>query len=264
MSNASIEWQRWGSPTFDPNKNLVSRTGASPVLTESDPRAFSNVLAYWSIFSDKSDYIGRQREVLDGGRRGNEICTQAEKDSGDADLHLWGCVPWSAAFISYIMQTGGIDQREFSRGSAHVSYVNFLLREGQREPIFNAHEANDYTPQVGDLICADRTASPITTLAQHRSGGRNAATKTHCDLVMNVSYVPGRSDNAVYVIGGNVENTVACSIVPLNSDGRLVRTPKRSWFVIFQNRIPQLPSAAPTSNVRGCGTATGALVASLP
>ena len=56
----------------------------------------------------------------------------------------------------------------------------------------------------------------------------------HCDFVVSVN-VKRRTLTA---IGGNVQDTVTKSLVPIDKRGHLVRTIERPWFIVVENRLP--------------------------
>lgn len=127
--------------------------------------------------------------------------------------------PWSAAFISWVMREAGA-RDYFAYSSAHWQYVADAKRNvGNNDEIFWAFRAQDKTPQVGDLVCAERLNSGITYENVDDGEGR----ASHCDLVTEVHA------RYIIVIGGNTrddfnglsEHTVGKKRFELRSDGRL-------------------------------------------
>jgi hypothetical protein len=135
-------------------------------------------------------------------------------------------VPWSAAFISWVVQSAGVSNDKFCPGQRHTIYVERLV-ERARQPgaVLIPRRPEERRPAVGDLICASRNGSRTTLDNLNRGAG-------HCDLVVVVR--PG----AVEAIGGNVDDTVARSIFPLDGNGFLSPIAGRPVFTVIENTLP--------------------------
>jgi hypothetical protein len=135
-------------------------------------------------------------------------------------------VPWSAAFISWDIQSAGVSRDLFCPDQRHSIYVERLV-ERAREPraAFIPHRPEERAPQVGDLICASRNGSGTTLDNLNRGAG-------HCDLVVEVR--PGM----VAAIGGNVDDSVTRSVFPLDANGFLSPISGRPVFTAIENRLP--------------------------
>jgi hypothetical protein len=96
---------------------------------------------------------------------------------------------------------------------------------------FVPRRVEDYSPNPGDLICAFRGPfrPPVFDLQVSPEGFRG--TNTHCDLVV------GKAGQVLEAIGGNVRNSVSKSTLELDGAGRLQAVPRRTWFLILQNRL---------------------------
>ncbi|WP_369796798.1 DUF2272 domain-containing protein [Belnapia sp. F-4-1] len=221
------EWREWGSQTVDARDGSLEKIPNR--LEENDRAAFSKVLAYWIAVGNQS-FINRNKFAYSQGSNG-VACTASELKS-DGDPVIWGCQPWSAAFISYVARSAGIDRLEFAPSDGHRGYVDALdalAATHGGKVAFYPREINAYRPRVGDLVCSDRSEGPrISTMAERRKEvglGR----PMHCDFVVAV-----RPD-AVEVIGGNVGQGVT-KVIYKTEQGFLQRN-ARHWFVIFENRI---------------------------
>lgn len=225
------EWQEWGARTLDARSRPASETDEGP-LAEQHPAAFSKVLAYWSAVGWQ-DTIERNKRAFTLGM--DDACTGEERSAGGRDV-IWGCLPWSAAFISFVMRAAGIDRAEFPPAAAHWTYVDALIRQGERwgrQATFVAHEIDAYAPVPGDMICADRSRSArLATLAQ-RSAELGAPRPMHCDIVV------GSAAGEVLVLGGNVAQAVTAVRYAADPAGRLRRN-ARAWFAVFENRMGAL------------------------
>ena len=231
MAILDAEWREWGARVLDGRRGPVG--DAEGPMAEQDAAAFSKVLAYWAAVGEAGyqGFIDRNKRAFIA-RSGAGMCTAEERAADGRDV-IWGCQPWSAAFISYVMRASGIDRAEFVRSAGHREYVDGLIAAGDRfggRATFLGHEIGGYSPVVGDLICADRARrAPITTLAERRAE-MGASRPMHCDLVAGV--VPGE----ILAIGGNVAQAVTAVRYRTDGQGRLVRNARR-WFVVFENRI---------------------------
>lgn len=229
MRILEAEWREWGSRVIDARDSpFLDLEGP---MAEEDPAAFSKVLAYWSSVGWQ-DYIARNKAAFIA-RNATGLCTRDELDTDGRDV-IWGCQPWSAAFITFVMRNAGIDREEFFPSAGHREYVDAMIRAGDRwgsRATFLGHEVAEYAPAAGDLICSDRSTRgrPIASLAERRAEA-GAGRPMHCDIVLSTA--PGE----VLAIGGNVAQGVTGVRYRTDASGRLVRNVRR-WFGVFENRI---------------------------
>jgi hypothetical protein len=112
-------------------------------------------------------------------------------------------------------------------------------------PLFVPHPLETRAPQPGDLICATRRRDtdavlraiflPTGPRAQASwDAALDAMDFGHCDIVV----ASDRRRRTMSVIGGNVQDTVSKSLLPLDADGRPIRTIERPWFIVIENRLP--------------------------
>lgn len=140
--------------------------------------------------------------------------------------------PWSAAFISWVMQSAGVPSTQFRPASAHAVYLADLIDQAPYPGRwFVPRRIQDYSPEPGDLICASRGFSRPGGFDGYTSPSLLAGTNTHCDLVV------AKSGATLEAIGGNVRNSVSRSSQELDGQGHLRPTARRPWFVIMQNRL---------------------------
>jgi len=120
-------------------------------------------------------------------------------------------VPWSAAFISWVMRKAGAG-RAFPYSAQHAIYISAAKKnrlENNNNP-FKAYRTTEVTPRVGDIVCKSRAGSQATY------DNIKPGMKTHCDIVIEVR------PNAVVTIGGNVSNSVSRTVVRANSQGQII------------------------------------------
>ncbi|EXJ13293.1 hypothetical protein D779_3884 [Imhoffiella purpurea] len=140
--------------------------------------------------------------------------------------------PWSAAFMSWVMQSSGVPSIQFARTTAHWIY---LARMIDAAPLpgryFVPRRIVDYSPEPGDLICASRKPSRVFSIHGYATARSLYGVSAHCDLVV------GKEGRTLESIGGNVRNSVSKSRLELDAQGHLKPTKRRPWFVIMQNRL---------------------------
>jgi hypothetical protein len=140
--------------------------------------------------------------------------------------------PWSAAFISWVMDASGVPAYEFPRATAHSVYLASLIERAVLPGrIFIPRRVVDYSPEPGDLICAPRGGARPYSGDGYTSSGMLQGVNTHCDLVV------AKSGQRLEVIGGNVRNSVSKTTLELEDNGHLRPLPRRPWFLIMQNRL---------------------------
>jgi hypothetical protein len=135
-------------------------------------------------------------------------------------------VPWSAAFISWDIESAGVPRDQFCPDARHTIYVERLVERARRPAAaFVPLPLDRRAPKVGDLICASRNGGGTTLENLDRGPG-------HCDIVVEVR--PGE----VHAIGGNVGDSVTRSVFPLDASGFLSPISARRFFTVIENRLP--------------------------
>ena len=120
-------------------------------------------------------------------------------------------VPWSAAFISYMIRQAGAGTR-FRYSGAHRLYIQdaFAGGQGLYGSVLDAATA---TVKTGDLVCVGRGTKSGWSYADfvnwYNKGGNSYDddVPAHCDIVVSAS------GNSITVIGGNLSDTVKRSTV---------------------------------------------------
>jgi hypothetical protein len=148
------------------------------------------------------------------------------KSVGQPNLSGLNDVPWSAAFISWDIESAGISRDLFCPDARHTIYVERMVERARLSgAAFVPHHPNERAPQVGDLLCASRDGGGTTLENLDRGPG-------HCDIVVEVR--PGE----VHAIGGNVADSVTRSVFPLDESGFLPPISGRRFFTVIENRLP--------------------------
>lgn len=232
---ALAEWEEWGSVVAEPG--AARPEGGA----ESSLAAFPRVLAYWRAAPDEGGAVARNRAryaALLGAGPGT-----ARPGA------VWSEPAWSAAFVSWVMRSAGVDGREFPGSAAHAFYLDGLLADARDFPDaapFVPHGWGGRAPGPGDLVCADRSRAPLADLRERRAeAGRFRP--MHCDVVVRAA--PG----AVEAVGGNVADAVTLTRYAADPEtGRLLpRPPGEPVGVgVVENRLGRLPPFA----VAGAGS----------
>jgi hypothetical protein len=145
---------------------------------------------------------------------------------GQPDLSGLNDVPWSAAFISWDIESAGVPRDLFCPDARHTIYVERMVERARRPgAAFIPHHLNERAPQVGDLLCASRDNGRTTLENLDRGPG-------HCDIVVEVRA------GEVHAIGGNVADSVTRSVFPLDGSGFLSPISGRRFFTVIENRLP--------------------------
>ena len=131
--------------------------------------------------------------------------------------------PWSAAFITWVMQRAGVPG--FVSSASHFDYVRAARTNPDRSP-YRFLDPMAAAPSTGDLLCYVRTnrVYGFRGLADTIDGGASGL-PMHCDAV--VASNPGGNGKA-YAVGGNVQQAVTMRELNLNASGQLWGVPQRT------------------------------------
>ncbi len=185
------EWARFGRQTITYSRTAPPRTEQLGVRERDAPE---RVRDYWKSVDRP------ERSGLDG-------------------------VAWSAAFISWDIESAGVPRDLFCPDQLHTSYVERMVERARRPgAAFIPHHVDEWAPRVGDLVCASRDGGGTTLENLNRGPG-------HCDIVVEVRA------GEVHAIGGNVGDSVSRSVFPLDARGFLSPISARPFFTVIENRL---------------------------
>jgi len=190
-------------------------------------------------------YFGQQKVIVDGDEESIPHVGIWEDDDfphSDRINQYWRAVgmnrltgndckePWSAAFISWVMQAAGVPGSLFPPASSHRVYLSHFIDRAQRpDALLIPHTIQEYKPRPGDLICANRGRGYFGEVVEEVPEKLNA--KLHCDIVVQTD------GHTLQAIGGNVRNSVSKTVLTLNQDGYLQLSSHRPWFLVIENRL---------------------------
>ncbi len=193
------------------------------------------------------DYFGNQVVVLEGATESiPNVGIWEDEDSARSNrVNLyWRAVgkpnlsgndcrqPWSAAFVSWVMQSAGVPQSQFTPTSAHWVYLSGIVDAASTSGrYFVPRRIVDYSPRPGDIICASRSGSRPGTANGYTYPELLRGANTHCDIVV------AKNGQTLESVGGNVRNSVSKSVLQLDSGGHLQPVKRRPWFLILENRL---------------------------
>jgi len=195
------EWRAWGQVIYDADP----RDELPPDPTtkaERQPGFWQRVGLYWWLGMNESDPAA--------GWTGAHDATGAQFAPEDD-----GQFAWSAAFISFVMRMAGAGP-SFPYSESHSDYIDAAAQETATnlgQYAIEAEPPESAVPQLGDLICFGRAGAAdlrYTDLPHGHFPG-------HCGIV--VAHQPDQ----ISIIGGNVEDAVALTHVPMTDQGTLAQ-----------------------------------------
>ncbi len=221
VRSACNEHRLWMRPFIDAKGRVASLSiteAERSYLADHGVVAWQRVVGYWrdsGTLGPMGTIDGaRSCMALDGTRYTESDCRAFLVDN-----------PWSAAFISWVMTQAGLSG--FNRSPRHIDYIRAAYHDGGSGPYQFTDPATE-KPEPGDLLCMLRGRDAALGYAGLRAalGGAGAmAWQSHCDVVVAAN-VGG--DRTLYLIGGNVLNTVMMRKMPLDRAGRLELPPPQA------------------------------------
>lgn len=143
-------------------------------------------------------------------------------DGNDRDM------PWSAAFISYVVRQSigdGSKYAKFKFASSHSKYLHDSIvkkQAGDESAPFWGYRLNEKKPQVGDIVARWREVERDYNDAAHHD-----SFKSHCDIVVSVNA------DFVLAVGGNVGQSVSITRYEKSGSGYLL--PYHQAFMLMVN-----------------------------
>jgi hypothetical protein len=164
--------------------------------------------------------------------------------------------PWSAAFISYVIKSAALDdvadpanvqrfaKTRFQFSSAHRHYIFAAFKTSIADAaagkasvkdghLYRACPIHTTQPRIGDLICYHREKHLGNTgdgavrdliLSEAQSGkAETSISRNHCDVVVHID----RPAKKMYVVGGNVQQSVTVKKLRLRQDLKFAENKQR-------------------------------------
>jgi hypothetical protein len=215
---AYAEWRAWGQVVYDGDPKDEGPVDPN-TKKERQPGFWQRVGLYWWLGMNESNPTAGWT----GEHDASGIIFSPDND---------GSFAWSAAFISFVMRMAGAGPA-FPYSESHSVYINAAIEETEDhlgQYAIQAEPPNVYAPIVGDLICFGRDGAADLTYAQLPNGRFTG----HCGIVV------AKAPNQISIIGGNVEDAVALTHVPVTDQGLLaepdgtVLDTRYPWLVVIR------------------------------
>lgn len=164
--------------------------------------------------------------------------------------------PWSAAFISFIMQKSGV---EFPFSTSHNTYI--VKGRDDKSYTWQTYDVADQNANVmvGDLVCYARDSdinTPLSEIYTYKSK-ELPGSLTHCDCVREITTLKANT------YGGNVSNTVKQTEIKLTEEGLIdptSNTAHKKYICVIKYQ-PKGAEATASGNGNFDPNATGAFTA---
>lgn len=189
------EWRLWGSG-YNDNPAYVQRAATMP---EREQGLWQRVGEYW--WEGMNSNIPMARWTGKHNAKGQVFPVAVNGDYA-----------WSAAFISYVMRIAGAGPR-FPYAPYHAYYINYAAQPYREGKLLVAENPLDYAPHLGDLVCFARGGAASLTFKDLPTKGYFPS---HCDIVT------GRGVGVLLVVGGNIDDSVLMTRLPINAQGMLI------------------------------------------
>lgn len=134
-------------------------------------------------------------------------------------------VPWSAAFISYVVKKAG-GYNGFVFAASHSRYCHKAIRsklDNKNHP-FWGYKISEHKPEIGDMVCRWRR-NKVT----YEKAAIEQWYKSHCDIVVSIE-----KEN-VFTIGGNVKHSVRHTKYKIDNHGYL--TGEGNVYAVLRNNL---------------------------
>jgi len=236
VTEAEREWRAWGRIQVEGWPVALERT------PDATPELFERLMTYWTATPDGRGIIAAHRNFRDTIAAPAAATASLDPVSGlpfnvepaNVAISSYNHPAWSAAFISHAMLAAGAAPGDFTPSSAHVFYMDRMISgylENPEGSAFRPHRVGEYAPRPGDLLCYDRSSSPLPDW-EARAAERGRNRPSHCDVVVRAG------GGTIDIIGGNVMDVVLRRRIPTDAQGRALQPPmeRPPFFVVFENR----------------------------
>lgn len=219
---AMREWRLFGQPVVDYDPSQHPDPTIPDFKAERMPGLWERVGEYW--------WIGMDPGMAEGSYTGKH-----DSNGSVFDFRNDGHYAWSAAFISYVMRIAGANNR-FPYSPNHSTYIN-AAASGE-SPILRAEDPATYAPKLGDMICTARGKSRDSI--RFSSLPTNYGFPAHCGIVVAVDESGQPFGRQISIIGGNVDDSVALTHVPVDTTGKIAAPDGTSydtrypWCVVLE------------------------------
>jgi len=204
-------WPAWESWEDEAPPTSSSTPPAAPVQPPTSAQALRNNIASIAAQEWQRWGQGAIKECEAGIRPVLEDYWRTGVGSVPSQSNYCSSVPWSAAFISWVMRKAGAGSA-FKYSGRHTDYVGAAKqnRVANNNNPFKTHRISEVSPRVGDLVCLERTNSGVSY-----DNVDQAPRNSHCDIVVAVQ------SGQIKTIGGNLSDSVKHQSVTTDGNGRV-------------------------------------------
>ncbi len=143
------------------------------------------------------------------------------------DITSWA---WSATFTSWCVLAAGAALEEFDFSIRHAVFIQRAIQnEDAGEGVFRARKIDTYAPDIGDLICNNRSGGKIT-YDQARDSDNYSS---HSAIV--VEFVEHGSKRYAVTIGGNESDSIRRTEVELTKAGFIKQRSSDPYICVIEN-----------------------------
>ncbi len=141
-------------------------------------------------------------------------------------------VPWSAAFISWVVRQAGQGYENFRFAARHSEFVNNAIKArvtNREDKPFWGYRTAEKRPELGDIIQRNRGGNNFS----YSYAENHEQYNSHSDIVVEVT------PDVVRVIGGNVGDTVsyAGDVQEYHLDAGGYLLPNQKVIALLKNRV---------------------------
>lgn len=229
------EWRVFNQPIADEDPLQRPEPTSPDVKAERSSGLWQRVGEYWWIGMDP----GMKEGSYTGKHNSNGTVFNFINDGNYA---------WSAAFISYIMRIAGANDR-FPYSPNHSTYINAAA--SGTSPVLRGHDPATYAPKLGDMICTARGKNRNTI--RFNTLPTTYGFPAHCGIVVMTNQNMQPFGKEISIIGGNVNDSVALTHVPVDTQGMISNANGASydyrypWCIVIE--IVYDAEASPSTNM---------------
>ncbi|HED3853946.1 DUF2272 domain-containing protein [Enterobacter soli] len=147
--------------------------------------------------------------------------------------------PWSAIFVSWVMNINEGTNHTFPISTMHSFYFNRAIKNRlMNAGDFIGWDINEYAPSVGDIIQMNRGHNSF----DYAYAANNMWYESHSAIVVKLTQKDGVP--VAVVVGGNEnvgtgpvsKGTIGVSGIQLNNDGYIIQRDINPYICIMQNK----------------------------
>lgn len=224
---------RWYRVEIDGEQGFVSGAYLRPPLAAPKEKLLEKLIGEWVRFKKGNS----SEEVEPYNTYVHEMwLVIGENWYGKSKYPNGKDVPWSAAFISFVVANSGPEYGEFLLDASHSVFSNDAIRARvmkEDDKPFWGYRISEKKPEIGDIVHRNRLTGGLNYSYDYAENHANF--DSHSDIVCEVSKGVAR------VIGGNTgggEGTVAVHEYELDDNGFLAKGQK--IIALLKNRSDEV------------------------